>query len=104
MLAEDFKAAVASAALALCRASSSCSVNLPGPFAGDTLQACLVACEATTAHICLETGLQVMLVDNPKAAKEAYAQIVKSKRVAMAVEGPDRPGGEGKIRLVQVCP
>ena len=44
-----------------------------------------------------------MLVDNPKAAKEAYAQIVKSKRVAMTVEGPDGPGGEGNIRLVQVC-
>lgn len=44
-----------------------------------------------------------MLVDNPKAAKEAYAQIVKSKRVAMTVEGPDGSGGEGTFRLVQVC-
>eukprot|EP00891_Asterochloris_glomerata_P004617 jgi/Astpho2/4617/Aster-00192 len=45
---------------------------------------------------------KAMLVDNPKAAKEAYAQIVKSKRVAMTVEGPDGSGGEGTFRLVQV--
>ena len=93
---------MASAALVLCRFSSSCSANLSSPFAGHTLQACRLACTATLSHICLR-GLQVMLVDNPKAAKEAYAQIVRSKRVAMTVEGPDGPGGEGKIRLVQVC-
>ena len=66
---------------------------------------CRPACRLAKPHslTCVVRGLQVMLVDNPKAAKEAYAQIVKSKRIAMAVEGPDRPGGEGRIRLVQVC-
>ena len=66
---------------------------------------CRPACWLAKPH-CLTPVvrvLQVMLVDNPKAAKDAYTQILKSKRVAMTVDGPDGLGGEGRIRLVQVC-